>query len=93
MAQDPIEYNSFTWHTNLDTYERIVPEDAMAAAVVVAGEVWHVANRDAMLPRFTKEQMPAPSRAVITSRQAHRDISSPAGLPSASPADPSRTPA
>jgi hypothetical protein len=61
MSQDPIEYNSFTWHTNLDTYERIVPEDVAAAAVVVAGEVWHVANRDGMLPRFTKEQMPAPA--------------------------------
>jgi len=63
MAQDPIEYNSFTWHTNLDTYERIVPEDVQSAAIVVAATVWHVANRDEMLPRFSKEQMPpAPSR-------------------------------
>jgi hypothetical protein len=60
MAQDPIEYNSFTWHTNLDTYERIVPEDVESAAIVVAAEVWHLANRDQMLPRFTKEEMPAP---------------------------------
>ena len=27
MQQDPIEYNSMTHHTNLDTYERIIPED------------------------------------------------------------------
>ena len=60
MAQDPIEYNSFTWHTNLDTYERIVPEDVQSAAIVVASEVWHLANREQMLPRFTKEEMPAP---------------------------------
>jgi hypothetical protein len=60
MAQDPIEYNSFTWHTNLDTYERIVPEDVVSAATVVAAEVWFLANRDQMLPRFTKEEMPAP---------------------------------
>jgi carboxypeptidase Q len=59
MAQDPIEYNSFTWHSNLDTYERIVPEDVQAAAIVVASEVWHVANRPEMLPRFSKEEMPA----------------------------------
>jgi hypothetical protein len=58
-TQDPIEYNSFTWHTNLDTCERVVPEDLMDAAIVVAAEVWDLANRDAMLPRFTKEQMPA----------------------------------
>jgi hypothetical protein len=28
------------------------------AAAVVAAAVWHVANRDQMIPRFTKEQMP-----------------------------------
>ena len=57
---DPIEYGSHTWHTNLDTYERIVPDDAMKAAAVIAAGVWHVANRDEMLPRFAKDQMPAP---------------------------------
>jgi hypothetical protein len=60
LQQDPIEYQSHTWHTNLDTYERIVPEDARQAAIVVAAAVWHVANRDLALPRFTKEQMPPP---------------------------------
>jgi hypothetical protein len=60
LQQDPIEYQSDTWHTNLDTYERIVPEDARQAATVIAAAVWHLANRDEMLPRFTKEQMPPP---------------------------------
>ena len=60
MQQDPIEYQSHTWHTNLDTYERIVPEDARQAATVIAAAVWHVANREQMLPRFTKERMPPP---------------------------------
>ena len=59
MQQDPIEYQSHTWHTMLDTYERIVPEDARSAAVEIAAAVWQVANRDEMLARFTKEQMPA----------------------------------
>ena len=58
MQQDPIEYQSHTWHTLLDTYERIVPEDARAAAIEIAAAVWQVANRDEMLPRFTREQMP-----------------------------------
>ena len=57
--QDPIEYNSTTWHTNLDTYERIVPEDVMHNAVVTASVMWGLANRDQMLPRFAPSEMPA----------------------------------
>ena len=60
FAQDPIEYNTLTHHTNLDTYERIIPDDVQKAAAIVAAAVWHVANRDEMVPRFTKETMPAP---------------------------------
>jgi Zn-dependent M28 family amino/carboxypeptidase len=62
LQQDPIEYQTHTWHTNLDTYERIVPEDARQAATVIAAAVWHVANRDQPVPRFTKDQMPPPMR-------------------------------
>ncbi len=60
MSQDPIEYGTMTHHTNLDTYERIVPDDVKKAAAILAAEVWHLANRDEMLPRFKKEAMPAP---------------------------------
>jgi carboxypeptidase Q len=63
FQQDPIEYMALTHHTNLDTYEGMIPEDAKEAAVVVASAVWHVANRDAMVPRFPKEQRPAPVEA------------------------------
>jgi carboxypeptidase Q len=63
MQQDPIEYNSLTHHTNLDTYERIVPEDVKGDAVVLASAVWYVANLDQMIPRFTKDKMPAPVEA------------------------------
>ena len=61
--QDPIEYNSMTHHTNLDTYERIIPEDVKQASAEVAAAVWYVANLDQMIPRFTKEAMPAPVAA------------------------------
>jgi carboxypeptidase Q len=57
--QDPIEYNSTTWHTDLDTYERIVPEDVMHNAVVTASVMLGLANRDQMLPRFALDSMPA----------------------------------
>jgi Zn-dependent M28 family amino/carboxypeptidase len=63
LSQDPIEYGSYTWHTNLDTYERIVEEDVQKSAIAVAGAVYHLAMRDAMLPRFSKEQMPPDARA------------------------------
>ena len=58
--QDPIEYNSLTHHTNLDTYERIIPDDVKKDAAIIAAAVWQAANRDQLIPRFTKETMPAP---------------------------------
>jgi hypothetical protein len=60
LGQDPIEYNSHTWHTNLDTYERIVEADVKKSAIAIASALYHVAMRDQMLPRFTKETMPPP---------------------------------
>jgi hypothetical protein len=57
-SQDPIEYNSTTHHTNLDTYERIVPDDVMKNAVISASVVWQIANRDKMMPRFPADEMP-----------------------------------
>jgi hypothetical protein len=57
--QDGIEYNSTTWHSNLDTYERIIPDDVMKNAVLSASVVYHLANRDGMLPHFSKADMPA----------------------------------
>ena len=63
LSQDPIEYGTYTWHTNLDTYERIVEEDVQKSAIAIAAAVYHLAMRDEMLPRFSKEQMPAPPAA------------------------------
>ena len=58
-SQDPIEYGSTTHHTNLDTYERIVPDDVMKNAVISAFVVYSIANRDTMMPKFSKDEMPA----------------------------------
>jgi Zn-dependent M28 family amino/carboxypeptidase len=64
MGQDPIEYGTYTWHTSLDTYERIIEDDAKKSAITIAAAVYHLAMRDELLPRFAKEQMPPmpPSR-------------------------------
>lgn len=58
MGQDPIEYNSHTWHTNLDTYERILEDDVKKDAVTVAWSIYQLAMRDDLLPRFAKDAMP-----------------------------------
>jgi hypothetical protein len=63
LGQDPIEYGSYTWHTNLDTYERIIEDDVKKSAIAIAAAVYHLAMRDEMLPRFSKETMPPPSPA------------------------------
>jgi hypothetical protein len=55
---DPIEYESHTHHTNLDTYERILESDARASAVIVAATAYQLAMRDQLLPRFTRADMP-----------------------------------
>jgi len=58
MGQDPIEYQSNTWHTNLDTYERILEDDVKQNAMVVAWSVYQLAMRDELLPRLSKADMP-----------------------------------
>ena len=60
LGQDGIEYNSHTWHTNLDTLERIVEGDVKKSAVAIAYAVYQLAMSEEMLPRFTPETMPRP---------------------------------
>jgi hypothetical protein len=66
LGQDPIEYQTYTWHTNLDTYERIIEDDVKKSAIAIAAAVYHVAMRDEMLPRFSKQDMPSPPAAART---------------------------
>jgi Zn-dependent M28 family amino/carboxypeptidase len=58
MGQDPIEYQSNTWHTNLDTYERILEDDVKKNAMVVAWSAYQLAMADRLLPRFAQGEMP-----------------------------------
>jgi carboxypeptidase Q len=62
--QDPIEYFNVTWHTNLDTYERIIVPDVQASAQIFAAAVYTLANRDEMLPRFAPADMPTPPNSA-----------------------------
>ncbi|MEO8573251.1 MAG: M20/M25/M40 family metallo-hydrolase [Pyrinomonadaceae bacterium] len=60
VSQDPIEYFNVTWHTNLDTYERIIESDVKSSAVSIAAALYQLVMRDEMLPRFKTEDMPKP---------------------------------
>jgi hypothetical protein len=63
VQQDQIEYFTHTWHTNLDTYERIVEDDVKKSAIAIAAAVYQLAMRDDLLPRFKNGEMPpAPER-------------------------------
>ena len=61
VSQDPIEYFNVTWHTNVDTYERIIESDVKSSAVSIAAALYQLAMRDEMLPRFKAEDMPKPA--------------------------------
>jgi hypothetical protein len=69
FIQDPVEYNTRTHHSNMDTYERIQEEDMRKNAVIVAAFVYHAANREQILPR---KPLPRPQGGRGTAAAAVR---------------------
>jgi Zn-dependent M28 family amino/carboxypeptidase len=51
FIQDPLDYDSRTHHSSLDSYEHAQPSDLMQAAAIVATLVYEAANRAEMFPR------------------------------------------
>jgi carboxypeptidase Q len=51
FIQDPMDYETRTHHSNMDTYERLQPADLKQLAVVEAVFVYNTAMRDQMIPR------------------------------------------
>jgi len=51
FIQDDLDYDTRTHHSNMDTYERLQPNDLAQAAFVEAIFVYNTAMRDQMLPR------------------------------------------
>lgn len=51
FVQDPLDYDTVTHHSNMDTFDHVQPPDLMQAAAVVASVVYSAANRSEMLPR------------------------------------------
>ena len=51
FIQDPLDYETVTHHTNMDTYDHAQAGDLMQAVAVIASVVYDAANRPEMLPR------------------------------------------
>jgi hypothetical protein len=59
FIQDPIEYDSRTHHSNMDTYERVQADDMKQASTVMAVFLYNAAMRDQKFPREPEPVRPA----------------------------------
>jgi carboxypeptidase Q len=79
FIQDPLDYGSRTHHSNMDTYERLQPEDLAQAAAVEAIFAYNAAMREQMLPRKPiphpelEKQQNAPLKGVMPGAQPSTD--------------------
>ncbi len=62
FIQDPLEYETRTHHSNMDTYDHLSIPDLQQAAVIIAAFVYNTAMRDEMLPR---KPLPKPEKFVF----------------------------
>ncbi len=76
FIQDPLDYGERTHHSNMDTYERLQPDDLAQAAFVEAIFVYNTAMRDQMLPRKPfphpelEQQLQQPLKDVMPGAEA-----------------------
>ena len=63
LVQDGLEYFEYTWHTSIDTFERVPPQDVKRTAAVMASVAYHLAQREQRLPFFTRAEMPPVPKA------------------------------
>jgi len=76
FIQDPLDYETRSHHSNMDSYERLSAADLAQAAVVEATFVYNAAMRDQMLPRKptphpeSDEQMKEPLKNLMPGAEA-----------------------
>jgi carboxypeptidase Q len=51
FIQDPMDYNTRTHHSNMDTYDRLVEQDLKRSATIVAAFVYNTSERPTQIPR------------------------------------------
>jgi hypothetical protein len=54
FIQDPMDYEARTHHSNMDVYDKLVPDDMRRNAVILAMFLYHAAMRDDLLPRESR---------------------------------------
>jgi len=54
FIQDPMDYETRTHHSNMDVYDKLVPDDMRRNAVILATFLYHAAMRDDRLPRESR---------------------------------------
>ncbi len=62
FIQDPLEYETRTHHSNMDTYDHLSIDDLKQAAIIIAAFVYNTAMRNDMLPR---KPLPKPEKFVF----------------------------
>ncbi len=60
FIQDPMDYNTRTHHSNMDTFDRLDLDDLKKSATIVASFVYHTSERAEKLPRKPMPAPPAP---------------------------------
>jgi peptidase M28-like protein len=68
FIQDPMDYETRTHHSNMDTHERLQSGDLKQIAVVEAIFVYNAAMRDQMIPR---KPLPHPERLEEQNKPLH----------------------
>ncbi len=61
--QEGLDYMSHTHHTQVDTFERVVPEQAIQSAQALAVTAWELANLGERLKHYPARTPPAPAAA------------------------------
>jgi hypothetical protein len=85
FIQDPMDYETRTHHSDMDTYDRLHPADLMQAAIVEAIFLYNTSERDAMMPRKpfphpeTERQMTAPIPGIYPNATGEPDAPGGAG--------------
>lgn len=51
FIQDPIDYETRTHHSNMDVFDKLVPDDMRKNAVIMATVLYYTAMRNEPLPR------------------------------------------
>ncbi len=63
FIQDPLDYETVTHHSDMDTYTHATPEDLMQASAVIATLVYDLANSENALPRKPLPTVPITTKA------------------------------